>query len=189
MLKFSIFILLLFCACSSGRVNTPQEFVNNVTVTPALYNRDSIAILSDLYHKMRNHEASFKNPEYFDSTRLYLDTILYDSTLNKIALLVIAENPVIRNPHSDSKLPNYYNANCYLGKRKHPDSSSFILYTIGPVSIVNFNDKVTARRAIRNSYFSELTTFLDAEGKPHYDYNVNDKRFWTSAKGWNRVFP
>lgn len=138
---------------------------------------------------MKNHEASFQNPEYFDLTKLYLDTILYNSTLKKVALFVIAENPVKRNPHSDSKLPYYYNANCYLGKRLFIDSSIFELKTIGPVSIANFEDKATASQAIRESYYSELTTFLDSEGNPNYEYNVNDKRFWESSKGWKRVFP
>jgi hypothetical protein len=137
---------------------------------------------------MKNHESSFQNPEYFDSTKLYLDTVLYDRTFNKVALFVIAENPVHRNPYSDSKLPYYYNANCYLGKRLFADSSIFDLKNIGPVSIINFDDRVTTSEAIRESYYSELTTFLDAEGVPRYDYNVNDKRFWESSKGWTRVF-
>jgi len=188
--KFLILILLFFLSCKgSGRTDTPEDFVNHVTVKPSLYSTDSISILLDLYQKMKNHEASFQNPEYFDSTKLYLDTILYDSTFNKVALFVIAENPVRRNPHSDSKLPYYYNGNCYLGKRLFANSSLFDWKNIGPVSIINFDDKITTSRAIRESYYSELTTFLDANGNPNYDYNVNDKRFWESPKGWKRVFP
>lgn len=188
--KLLIPILLFSLSCNrSGRVNTPKDFVNHITVMPSLYSRDSISILNSLYDKMKAHEASFQNPEYFDSTKLYLDTVLYDSTLNKIALFVIAENPVFRNPHSDSKLPYYYNANCYLGKRLFADSSIFDLKNIGPVSIINFDNRPTTSKAIRESYFSELTTFLDSESSPRFDYNVDDKRFWTSLKGWKRVFP
>ena len=183
-------LLLFFLSCNrKGKVNTPKDFVNNVTVNSSLYSKDSASILFDLYDKMKNHEASFQNPEYFDTTKLYLDIVLYDSTLNKVVLFVIAENPVYRNPHSDSKLPYYYNANCYLGKRLFADSSIFDLKNIGPVSIINFDDRATTSKAIRESYYSELTTFLDAEGKPNYDYNVNDKRFWESPKGWKRVLP
>jgi hypothetical protein len=101
---------------------------------------------------------------------------------------VIAENPVYRNPHSDSKLHYYYNADCYLGKRLFGDSSLFDLKNIGPVSIINFDDKASAGEAIRESYYSELTTFLNSDRTPLYDYNVNDKRFWESSKGWKRVF-
>jgi len=190
MFKTLIIIFLFLSACNkNGKLTTPKEFINNVTVEPSLYSKDSISILNALYNKMRNHEASFQNPEYFDSTRLYLDTVLYDSSLNKITLFVIAENPVHRNPYSDSKLPYYYNSNCYLGKRLFNDSSIFDLKNIGPASIINFYDKATTSKAIREIYYSELTTFLDAEGNTHYHYNVNDKRFWTSSKGWLRVFP
>lgn len=190
MYKLLIPILLSFLSCNrSVRVNTPKDFVNHITVTPSLYSSDSSSILKSLYDKMKFHEASFKNPEYFDSTKLYLDTVVYDSTFNKVALFVIAENPVHRNPHSDSKLPYYYNANCYLGKRLFADSNIFDLENIGPVSIVNFDDRPTTSKAIRESYFSELTTFLDSDGTPSFDYNVDDKRFWESSKGWKRVFP
>ena len=190
MTKFLFLILLIFFSCNeNNRVYTPKNYLNNISVNYALYTKDSIAILANLYGKMKNHEASFQNPEYFDSTKLYLDTVLYDSTLSKIALLVISENPVKRNPYSDSKLPYYYNADSYLGKRLFADSSVFELNNIGPVSIINFDDKNTTSKAIRESYFSELTTFLDADGVPHYDYNINDKRFWSSLKGWKRVFP
>lgn len=102
---------------------------------------------------------------------------------------MIVENPVHRNPHSDSKLPYYYDANCYLGKRLYPDSCIFELKNIGPSSIINFDDKARAGEAIRDIYYSQLTTFLDADSKPHWNYNVNDTRFWSSSKGWKRVFP
>ena len=183
-------ILITFISCNrSGKINTPKEFVNNISINPSLYSKDSTAILLNLYAKMKNHEASFQNPEYFDSTQLYIDTVLYDNSFNKVALFVIAENPVHRNPYSDAKLPYYYNANCYLGKRIIAGSSIFDLKNIGPVSIINFDDKPTTSKAIRESYFSELITFLDANGVSRYEYNVNDKRFWESPKGWKRVFP
>jgi hypothetical protein len=187
---FIPFLFLFFHSCNrGGNVDTPKEFVNNVTVNPSLYSKDSNSILIDLYNKMENHTASFQNPEYFDSTRLYLDTVIYDNTFNKIALFVISEIPVDRNPYSESNRPYYYNANCYLGKRIFADSSHFELKNIGPVSIINFDDRTTTSKAIRKSYYSELTTFLDGDGIPNYEYNVNDKRFWESLKGWKRVFP
>jgi hypothetical protein len=138
---------------------------------------------------MKNHKASFQNSEYFDSTRLFIDTIIYDRTLDKIGLFVFAENPVSSNPYSDSKLPYYYNANCYLGKRIKSDSSLFELKNIGPVSMINFDDRNSISNAIRESYFLELTTYLDAKKTPFYQYNLNDKRFWESSTGWERVFP
>jgi hypothetical protein len=187
--RYLLLILLLFIACNQiGRVYTPQEYVNNVKVEYSLYSKDSVSIVNELYSTMRNHEGAFKNREYFDSTKLYLDRVFYDSSKNKIAFFVIAENPVERNPYSHSALPYYYNADCYLGKRLQNDSNRFQVANIGPAHIINFDDKESASQAIRDIYCSQLTTFLDVDGTPHYNFNVNDKRFWTSLKGWQRVF-
>jgi hypothetical protein len=189
--RFLILLMLAsLIACSkSGKVNTPKEFVNHVVVNPSLYSGDSASILRNLYNKMKNHEAPFQNRQYFDSTQLYIDTLLYDNSFNKVVLFVIAENPIRRNPYAVSALPYYYNANCFLGKRLIGNPAIFDLEAIGPISIINFEDKAMASKAIREGYFSKLTTSLDANGSPHYDYNVDDKRFWESPKGWKRVFP
>ncbi len=140
MFRVIVFFLLAFISCngSGQQKKTPKEFINEVKVDKAIYSKDSTAIVANLYQKMKNHEASFTNPEYYDSTALIIDTIIYDPSLNKIAVFVIAKNPTYRNPHSDSKLPYYYNANCYLGKRMQADSTVFELKQLGPFSLVNF---------------------------------------------------
>lgn len=188
----NIIITFLFalssCKGNSQQMETPKDFVNYVRVDTSIYFKDSAAILDDLYRKMKNHEASFTNPEYFDSTELIIDTVMYDSSLNKIAVFVVAKNPIYRNPHSDSKLPYYYNANCYLGKRMHIDSSIFELKQLGPFSLVNFYDTQEIKQAIRDYYFLELATVLDANKQPVFKYNIDDKRFWESTTGWKRMF-
>lgn len=190
MFRIIVFFLLALISCngSSQQKKTPKEFVSEVVVDKAAYSRDSTAIVADLYQKMKNHEASFTNPEYYDSTVLMVDTIMYDPSLNKIAVFVIAKNPTYRNPHSDSKLPYYYNANCYLGKRTQVDSSIFKLKQLGPFSVVNFDDTQEIRQAIRDNYFLELATVLDEKSQPVFKYNINDKRFWNSPTGWKRMF-
>lgn len=191
---FKVYIILLIyfalvsCNGNGQQLETPKEFINHVTVGTKLYSKDSIAILSALYTKMRNHQESFTNSEYFDSTILLLDTIMYDSSLSKIAIFVIAKNPIAKNPYSDSKLPYYYNASCYLGKRKFIDSSSFELKQLGPFSLANFDSDVIIKQAIRNYFFLELATLLDEKNQPVFKYNLNDKRFWDSATGWRRMF-
>ncbi|MDQ6763708.1 MAG: hypothetical protein M3015_13920 [Bacteroidota bacterium] len=185
-----VFFLLAFISCngSSQQKKTPKEFINEVNVGKAIYSRDSTTIVANLYQKMKNHEASFTNPEYYDSTVLIIDTIIYDPSLNKIAVFVIAKNPTYRNPHSDSKLPFYYNANCYLGKRMQVDSTVFELKQLGPFSLVNFDDTQEIRQAIRDYYFLELATVLDEKSQPVFNYNIDDKRFWDSPTGWKRMF-
>ena len=154
----------------------------------AIYFRDSLAIATNLYQKIKNHEASFTNPEYYDSTILIIDTIIYATSLNKIAVFVISKNPTYRNPHSDSKLPYYYNSNCYLGKRIQVDSTIFELKQLGPFSMVNFDDKQEIRKAIRYSYFLELATVLDEKSQSVFNYNIDDRRFWDSPTGRKRMF-
>jgi hypothetical protein len=190
MLKICIFFLFFLEACNgtSQKKETPQDFINNVIVDSAIYSKDRMAILDSLYMKMKKHEASFTNPEYYDSTELSVDTIMYDSSLNKVAVFVIAKNPTHRNPYSQSKSPFYYHANCYLGKREYADSSMFELKPLGPFSLINFDDKQTILTAISEYYFFELATVLDENNQPVFKYNLNDKRFWDSPTGWRRTF-
>ncbi len=190
MFRIIVFFLLALISCneSDKQKKTPKEFVSAVVVDKAIYLGDSTSIVADLYKKMKNHEASFTNPEYYDSTVLVIDTIIYDPSLNKIAVFVIAKNPTYRNPHSDSKLPYYYNANCYLGKRMQVDSSIFELKQLGPFSVVNFDDIQDVKRAIRDNYFLELATVLDEKNQPVFNYNIDDKRFWDNSTGWKRMF-
>ncbi len=189
---FRSIIIFLFaltsCYGKGQKLETPKEFLNQVTVDGGLYSKDSAAIIADLYSKMKNHEASFTNPEYFDSTILVVDTIMYDSSFDKIALFVIAQNPTSRNPYSDSKLSYYFNASCYLGKRKYLDSSFFELKQLGPFKLANFDSKVIIQKAIREYYFLELATVLDEKKEPVFKYNLNDRRFWESPTGWKRMF-
>src|SRR5436190_1279038 len=106
----NIIIFLFAFACCNGnsqQLETPKQFLNHVTAAAGLYSKDSTALVAALYTKMKNHEASFANPEYFDSTVLMIDTIMYDSILNKIAVFVVTKNPTHRNPHSDSELLYY----------------------------------------------------------------------------------
>ena len=190
MSKMIGFFLLALVSCNRNtqQKKTQKEFINEVKADKAIYYRDSIAIVANLYQKMKNHEASFTNPEYYDSTVLIIDTIIYDLSLNKIAVFVIAKNPTHRNPHSDSKLPYYYNANCYLGKRTQVDSSIFELKQLGPFSLANFHFTEEIKQAIRHYYFLELATLLDENSRPVFNYNIDDKRFWNSSTGWKRMF-
>jgi len=183
-----LFIILMSCNYGQRRGTTPWEFLNKVIVNDSLYKKDSIAILVDLYAKMKSHKESFNHPEYFDSTLIIVDSIIYDSTLNKIAVFVVAQNPTYRNPHSDSKLPFYYHANCYLGKRNQNDSSLFDLHCLCRFSEINFDDKATVVKALKEDFFFELATVLDENSQPVFKYNIDDKRFWTSPAGWKRMF-
>ena len=188
--RYMFFILFYFTSCSgnSQQLKTPKEFVNHVSVGTSRYSADSISILNDLYKIMKNHQASFNNSEYYDSTILIIDTIMYDASLNKIAVFVVAKNPVHRNPYSDSKFPFYYNANCYLGKRTQSGSVEFELKCLCRFSEINFDNYRTIIKALKEDFFLELVTVVDEKGQPVFEYNLNDKIFWSSPSGWRRAF-
>lgn len=72
-----IIFLLAFTSCyvKHRKIETPVNFINHVVADTGVYSGDSIAILADLYLKMKNHTASFSNPEYFDSTVLLIQFV------------------------------------------------------------------------------------------------------------------
>lgn len=188
MSKFLILLLIFFVYCNTGRVKTSKEYINNEAVESSFYTKDSLGLYGQLFDSMINHTASFTNPEYFDSTQLIIDTILYDSTFEKVALFVIAKIPTYRNPYSDSKMPYYFNGACYLGKRLRTGSVDFNIKYLGPFRLVNFDNNETIRKALKDYYFLQLTTVLDEKGRSTFKYNLNDHRFWESETGWKRTF-
>jgi hypothetical protein len=187
MFRYIIFFLLSFASCTgnSQQVETSKEFINNITVDDSVYTKDSATIVAALYSKLQNHESSFYNKEYFDSTKLIIDKILYDSTKNKIAVFVLVENPMSRRKYPDLNYKVYYSSYCYLGKRTEADN--FELKWFNTFYPINFNNKQEISDAIEQLYFTELATIVDGDDKPVYKYNLNDKRFW-AGPGWKKFF-
>lgn len=187
MFRYIIVCLLSFASCvgNSQQVQTPKEFINNTTVDNSVYMKDSAMIATALFLKLRNHEASFYNKEYFDSTKLIIDKILYDSTKKRIAVFVLVENPMNRREFPDLNYKVYYSSYCYLGKRT--ETGDFELKWLNAFYPINFNNKQEISDAIKQLYFNELATIVDGNDTPVYEYNLNDKRFWTGS-GWNKFF-
>lgn len=179
---------LLFASCFNAEIKkTPQQFKNSVRVERSVYIQDSLQLTEILYDQLKMHKQAFSSDEYCDSTQIIVDSILYDISQNKIAVFVIAKNPSSRNKYLDTQEPFYFNASCYLGKRFSPNSNRFKLVNIGPFSLSNGEDITIAKQAIRYYYLLALPTVLDEDGKPFYDFNLDDKRFWNSKKGWERI--
>ncbi len=187
-----LLIVTFFSGCAEKvKVKlTPSDYLNTVNVTHEEYSRDSIAILNALNRKLAENQSPYESKKiYTDSTVLIIDSIMYDSSKDKIGIFVIAQNPVFLINQMDFVDSLYYNANCFLGKRIISRSDSFDLKVMGPFQLVNFKSITIVKEAIRGSYFIELTNWFDEKSLPYYDYNLNDKRFWTSLKGWPRAFP
>ena len=154
-------------------------------VSDSIYANDSTSILVSLYSKLEKHESSFYNKEYFDSTKLIIDKIFYDSSENKIAVFVLVENLTSRQKYPNLNYKVYYSAYCYLGKRTSPND--FELKWFNTFYPINFNNKQGISKAIEQLYFTELATIIDDDNQPVFKYNLNDKRFWTGP-GWKKFF-
>lgn len=187
MFRYIIFFLFAFTSCNgkSQQIETPKEFINTMTVSDSIYAKDSTTILAALYSKLGKHESSFYNKEYFDSTKLIIDKIFYDSTENKIAVFVLVENPTSRQKYPNLNYKVYYSAYCYLGKRT--SVNDFELKWFNTFYPINFNNKQEISDAIEQLYFTELAAIIDGDDQPVYKYNLNDKRFWTGP-GWKKFF-
>lgn len=168
-----LLVLLVFIS-TSCKEKTPKEFLNNVVVNKEDYKRDSLDIIRQLEDFIVRHENFFYSKEYYDSTQLIIDTIIYNSDLNKIVLFLITKNPTSRQLMPDDKHTWYYNATCYLGVRQ---GGGIILYFIGP-SFTNFTDKDKLTQMMRDTYFSEYAQTKDTNGEYRYKYNIGDVRFW-----------
>jgi len=100
LLFFSTYILILFIQCSRKKTSTPKEFINNVLVSDSLYKLDSYRLIKDFKNKIVERSGSFYIEEYFDSTEIFIDSIIYNPEHNKIIVFVIVRNPIYRRMYT-----------------------------------------------------------------------------------------
>jgi hypothetical protein len=92
-----LFSMAYLSSCNFGTVhNTPKEFLNELKVDKAIYNNDKVAINTQFLNFLSTHDQSFYSKEFFDSTLLTIDTILYSEDKNRIAVFVFTKNPTTR---------------------------------------------------------------------------------------------
>ncbi len=166
----------------SKNSDTPKEFLSNVKLETNDYTNDSINILKQLKSLLKNHQQSFYDKNYFDSTRLIIDTILFSPSFNRLAVLVITKNPTYRQSMPDNRYKWYYDGYCYFGVK---ENDSIALSWMGDMYI-NFYDKKGLVNSLREFYFRRLGEVKDAAGLPKYKYNLNDIRFW-NCPVWKEI--
>jgi len=161
--------------------DTPKAYLNHTAADKKKYAQDTEDILKKLQYFLKNHQKSFHSKEYFDSTQLSMDTILYSPDFTKLAVFVIAKNPTSRQLAPDERYDWYYNAYCYLGIRQK-DSIDLISIDEGHRSYF----KKKASEALRTDYFRLYATIKDVNGEYKYKYNLNDIRFW-NGPAWKEI--
>lgn len=183
-----IVAIVLFSSCDYGtgtreKIYTPEEFLNDARIARTAYSLDSTQLLMQLREELKNHNQSFHSKEYFSGTELIIDTVIYNDTFNRLAVLVLTKNPTHRQLVPDKNHEWYYDATCYLGIKQ---SDTILLSWIGP-NFSNSENPEKLSEIIRDACFTAFAR-KDTINGGIYKYNLNDKRFWDSPI-WKKNFP
>lgn len=163
--------------------DTPDQFLNKTLNKKDDYTKDSLLVTVELTNLLLRHEHAdfFYSKEYFDGTKIIVDTILYSPDFNKLAILFLTKNPTSRQLMPTENHDYYYNASAYLGiRQKDTISLSFL----GP-GFSNSIDKKELSKLVRQTFFR---TFVSKDTTLKYanKYNLNDIRFWTGSE-WKKI--
>jgi hypothetical protein len=155
--------------------DTPKEYLSHFVIKKENYLADSVAISTQFKKLISQHKDFFYSREFDDATQIIIDTILYNSNFNKLAVLVFTKNPTARQLMPDPKSNWYYDATCYLGIRQQ---DSISLSWFGN-SFTNSIDLKELKSTVRENFFRLLATTKDSTSL--YKHNLNDTRFWNGA--------
>ena len=183
-MKYQYFLLLLFLqafvysSCNYDGISERNSKISSINsvINKEVYKKDSVQIVKQLEVFLKGHKNFFFSKEYYDSTQLLIDSIIYSPELNKLAIFVITKNPIYRQLVPAKEYKWYYNANCYLGIRQN---DTIILSSIGP-RFRNSVDKDKLIKMMRNTYFSKYAGIKNSNGSYKYKFNLGDIRFWDS---------
>ncbi|QJB36431.1 hypothetical protein HF324_00565 [Chitinophaga oryzae] len=175
---------LLALSCTEKRIRTPKAFLNTVKRDADSYVKDKDVLAHQMRELMIKHEQSFHSAEYYDSTVLQIDSILYSRDYQKVIVFVLTKNPIRRQLWPAKNYYWYYNAFCYLGIRQ---KDGFKLEWMDSFNIINFYDREKASEAIKDMYFTQFATIREVNGEYIYKYNFDDMRFWNDPI-WEKYF-
>lgn len=162
------FWILIFTGCK--KFETPTEFEFENSFTKKEYTNDSTIFVELVEKQILQNSGPFYPDKYDLKSEVIIDTIIYSPINDRAAIFVLVKT-------SNSKLaltndPNgyHYDARCFLAISKDHK------WTINWFRVLNLNhysSKDEISSDIRYKYFDQLSTFND------FEYNVDDKRFWT----------
>lgn len=159
--------------------DTPKGFLNYSTIKKEDYTKDSTKLIQIFNSTLEKREGFFNNKMYFDSTKLIIDTIIYNQEFDKMAIFLIVANPTYRQLMPNKKYNWVYDATCYLGLKKN---DTIALTWVGPVFTNSYNQQNISNN-IRDACFRH---FVTSDTNRLYMYNMNDVRFWSSPI-WQKV--
>lgn len=183
-------------SCQNRKVKiTKIEFISKENAPKDLYRNDSIKLITLINKEIKNKSGAYRANFYDSSTNITIDTIMYNSKLNRIVFFIIdkVENKKLypkgwknKDVKSLEKYGNlsyegyHYNAKAYIGIRK---GDSIIINNYFRLNIDKSTDIKKLKQRQRQMFFEEYS----AVNEKGYEYNLNDKRFWDNPNVWNKV--
>lgn len=136
---------------------TPKEFLNHSKIDKESYSKDSIEIVFGMKEFIKKHKESFYSKEYSDSTQIRIDTILYSPDFGKLAVFVIAKNPIYKQLMPNKEYKWYYDGSCYIGNR---ENNKIDINWIGPLYTNYYNTNYLSN-IIREYFFKKYASDKD----------------------------
>ena len=177
-LAFSVLVLITvahyvqkaFSYCVKKYHETPSKYKNHIAVSPLLYTSDSL-YLSHII-KQLNDENILKTDQR--GSTIIIDTIIYDSTFNKLSFWALHQTP---NPDFRASSYIYTGSGYYAFRNSLIGKLNVSAYTIKADSCPSY-DKI--RELLETKFFYDM-----ASGNKKKDqkptYNWDDIRLWKGA--------
>lgn len=115
--------------------------MNITKVDVDMYARDKNILELQFKTLVDSHKQSFHSKEYFYSTELEIDTLLYDKSYQRVIVFILIRNPITRQVLPNKNYSWYYDAYCYLGVKQ---KEGFQLKWMQPFSLINFYNRKEA---------------------------------------------
>jgi hypothetical protein len=182
--KKTLYGLCLFiCFCG----NKYEEELNSQTKNKRtlLSVKDSTLILKKIKMLFENKKDLFYNSGYSSETVILIDSLLYNSDSNKMAIFIILKSPISNLKQIDHKGKSdyFYDATSYVGVRKF---DSIYVQWVGN-NFVSFFDYKEVSNAIRNECLYNFAS-KDSTKSIYSTHNISDSQFWVS-QFWDKIRP
>jgi hypothetical protein len=180
---FSSFLYFIFFSCNA-QTGTPEQYKNKNNVSPNIYQNISQKILDSVKSRIFKKEDPYYPSENDSLTEVFVDTILFSPSMDKIAFFVITKNSNDKLLDKGDKNDFHFTAYSFLGHLDSIHNITNLLWVSG-FSLFNYKSKIATSNRIRDVYFKEITKRTNTKGESTYKYNFDDVRFW-SGPVWTK---
>jgi len=178
-------LIILFCVisniCNGCNLNdtTPIKYRNYSKVQPEIYGKHEKYLFGYIRSIIGKGIEPFNVKEYDSLTEVFIDTIIYSPSKNKLAFFVIAKNSNDKLLSGGNRNEFHYDAHCFIGHISLNDEI-FDISWLSAYNLSRYENLESASYRIRELHFQEFNETRNPKAK----YNLDDIRFWDSEV-WN----